>query len=306
MSFASAIKSELSKQKTSRICCRRAECYGVLLFGRSFSLNGISFTTESSDAAHCASQMVAQVSGAIVETKRILRRAEHTAFVISVEDIEDRRKILNMFGHDGNEIHLLLNHAVLENECCLSAFLRGAFLSCGTGVDPQKEYRLEFVVPHFHLAKSLSAILTEVPELALQPIISRRQGSYVVYLTGGDRISDFLTYLGAVQSSMEVMQAKMLKEVRNNVNRKTNFETANIGKTASAAALQIEAIERFLNLGGWAAIPEELRELAKKRYENPELSLRELGQSLETPLSRSGVNHRLQKLIELSEKLQKH
>ena len=102
------------------------------------------------------------------------------------------------------------------------------------------------------------------------------------------------------------MQTKMLKEVRNNVNRKTNFETANIGKTASAAAMQIEAIERFLNLGGWAAIPEELRKLAEKRYENPELSLRELGQSLETPLSRSGVNHRLQKLMELSEKLQKH
>ena len=93
MSFASAIKSELSKQKASRICCRTAECYGILLFGRSFSLNGISFMTESSDAAHCAAQMIAQVSGAIVETKRILRRAEHTAFIVSVEAMMEMRSI---------------------------------------------------------------------------------------------------------------------------------------------------------------------------------------------------------------------
>ena len=119
-------------------------------------------------------------------------------------------------------------------------------------------------------------------------------------MTGGDRVADLLTFLGAAGEAMELMQVKMLKEVRNNVNRKTNFETANIDKTASAAAVQMMAIERLNAECGLSSLPEDLRELALLRWQSPEMSLRELGQNLNPPLSRSGVHHRLQRLVELA------
>ena len=112
-----------------------------------------------------------------------------------------------------------------------------------------------------------------------------------------------VTNIGAGNAAMELMQVKMLKEVRNNVNRKTNFETANIDKTASAAAAQMMAIEKISAVSGISSLPEELRELAQLRYQNPEMSLRELGESLSRPLSRSGVHHRLQRIVDLAEEL---
>lgn len=173
-------------------------------------------------------------------------------------------------------------------------------MTCGTMTDPVKDYHLEFVVPFMNLAKDLSAIIREAYELDLQPGLLNRKGAFVVYVKGSERVADLLTFMGAGNAAMELMQAKMLKEVRNNVNRKNNFETANIDKTASAAAAQVIAIEKILNSSGISSLPEELQELAMLRYRNPEMSLRELGETLSEPLSRSGVNHRLQRIIELA------
>ena len=116
-------------------------------------------------------------------------------------------------------------------------------------------------------------------------------------------MTDLLTYLGAPAAAMELMQVKMLKEVRNQINRRTNFETANLDKTASAAARQVLAIQKIAESTGLGELPEELRELAELRLQNPEMSLRELGESLSPPLSRSGVNHRLQRIVDLAETL---
>ena len=116
-----------------------------------------------------------------------------------------------------------------------------------------------------------------------------------------EQVTDVLTYLGAQSAAMELMQVKMLKEVRNQVNRRTNFETANLGKTATAAARQLLAIQKIVASTGLGELPEDLRELAELRLQNPDMSLRELGETLSPPLSRSGVNHRLQRLVELAE-----
>ena len=131
--------------------------------------------------------------------------------------------------------------------------------------------------------------------------IRDRRGAFVVYSKGMEQVTDVLTYLGAQSAAMELMQVKMLKEVRNQVNRRTNFETANLGKTATAAARQLLAIQKIVASTGLGELPEDLRELAELRLQNPDMSLRELGETLSPPLSRSGVNHRLQRLVELAE-----
>jgi DNA-binding protein WhiA len=303
MSFASELKNELCKVMPQNSCCQKAECYGLLLFGKNFNMQTVSLKTENNAVAHLVAQLTAETTGAIVDiSASVSRRKERKiAFTFQTVGEDQRKSVLTYFGHTGNEISLRINRANLENECCNSAFLRGAFLSCGTITDPQKDYHLEFVVPFMNLAKDLSAVIREAYELDLQPGFMNRKGSFVVYIKGSERVADLLAYMGAGNAAMELMQAKMLKEVRNNVNRKTNFETANIDKTAQAAAAQIVAIERILNTAGISALPEELQELAMLRFRNPEMSLRELGKALSEPLSRSGVNHRLQRIVELAE-----
>ncbi len=305
MSFASETKTELCKTIPQNSCCQKAECYGLLLFGRSFSNHAITITTENSAAAHRTAQLTAEIAGAIVDVSTsLLRRKERkSAFTVAVNGEDERNKVLSFFGHTGSEISLRINRANIENDCCASAFLRGVFLSCGTVTDPAKDYHLEFVVPFMNLAKDLSAFMSEIFELNLRVGVLNRKGSFVVYIKGSEGVADLLTYMGAGNAAMELMQAKMLKEVRNNVNRKTNFETANIDKTAQAAAEQGIAIEKILNTTGISALPEELQELAMLRFRNPEMSLRELGQTLSEPLSRSGINHRLQRIVEFSKEL---
>ncbi len=305
MSFASQTKIELCKAMPQNSCCQKAECYGLLLFGRSFSNHAITITTESSATAHRAAQLTAETAGAIVDiSTSVLRRKERkSAFTVAVNGDDQRNAVLSCFGHTGSEISLRVNRANIETDCCTSSFLRGVFLSCGTVTDPQKDYHLEFVVPFMNLAKDLSGFISEVYELGLQPGVMNRKGSFVVYIKGSEGVADLLTFMGAGNAAMELMQVKMLKELRNNVNRKTNFETANIDKTAQASAEQVIAIEKIINSSGVSALPEELQELAMLRLRNPEMSLRELGEALSEPLSRSGINHRLQRIVEIAKEM---
>lgn len=304
MSFASDTKNELCKIVPQQ-CCRKAECYGLLLFGRNFSPACVSLTTENLGAARRAAQFTAEITGAIMDvaTMELHKKSSTTAYTVSAAGVEQAGKVLQSLGHSGQEISLRINLANLENDCCSSAFLRGAFLACGTVTAPEREYHLEFSVPYMNLAKDLTALIRDNLELELDPRISRRKGTFVVYIKGGERVSDFLTFLGAPSAAMNLIQVRMLKELRNNVNRQTNFETANIEKTASAAAQEVLAIEKIQKNSKISALPEELRELAAFRLQYPEMSLRELGQHLTPPLSRSGVHHRLQRIIEFAEKL---
>lgn len=303
MSFASDTKKELCGVVPRR-CCRKAECYGLLLFGRSFSEHSVCLITENRTLARRTAQLAAEVTGAIVDTASpaVRRSGSRRAYTVYAAGENQAPLVVNTFGHTGREISLRINLANLENDCCPGAFLRGAFLACGTVADPQREYHLEFVVPYMNLARDLAKILSDLPGLELQPGLTNRKGSFVVYVKGGDAVTDLLALIGAGKAAMELMQVRMLKEVRNNVNRKTNFETANLDKTASASAEQRIAIERIAGNMGLSALPQELRELAELRYRNPEMSLRELGQNLSPPLSRSGVHHRLQRIVQIANK----
>lgn len=300
MSFSYDTKSELCKIEPEDSCCKKAECYGLLLCAKSFSLSSITLMTEHARVARRAAQFTAQVTGAIVDVRTAVSY-HRSSYTLTVTQESQRQKVLSEFGYSGREISLRINLSNLENDCCKAAFLRGVFLSCGTVTDPNKDYHLEFILPFMNLAKDVMAILRD--GMDFHPALVNRKGYFVVYIKGGDRIADLLALLGAGSAAMELMQVRMLKEVRNNVNRKTNFETANIDKTVSASVRQVEAIEKIRDTVGLANLPQELRETAELRLEYPELSLRELGQLFQTPVSRSGVNHRLRRLVEEAENL---
>ena len=302
ISFAARTKAELCRFPAGKECCKKAEAYGFFVFGKSFSPRGISVATESAPAARRAAQQIAETAGVIAQSSvGVLRRGVGQQMVtVSVEAGEECLRALSFFGHGAGEVTLHIQRSNLEEECCFSAFLRGAFLSCGTITQPEKDYHLEFSVPYKNLARDL-ALLLEETGLEIRPGVASRRGNYVVYVNGAEEVSDLLAYMGASGAALELIQAKMVKEVRNNVNRKMNFESANQDKTADAAARQVLAIQKIMEKGKFSSLPEELQELARLRCEFPEFSLRELGERLSPPISRSGVNHRLKKLLQIAE-----
>ena len=241
MSFSSNIKTELCKVEFKRECCLRAECYGAWLFSRCFTRKEAAFVTENGAVARRLLELAAAGAGVSGELTFGVSRRRKPAYRVSLPDEGSREAMLLEFGHTGRETSLRLNRANLENECCAAAFLRGAFLTCGTATDPNKEY---------HLENGLFTLLSEVEAFPLSPALASRKGGYVVYLKESGPIEDLLTYLGAPSAAMELMQVKMYKEVKNNINRKTNFETANMDKTYSASARQVAAIAAISDTQG--------------------------------------------------------
>ena len=301
MSFSSDIKDELCRAEWKRLEHLRAECYGAWLFSRCFSLREGAFVTENGAVARRMLELAAAGAGVSGELSYGVSRRKKTAYRVALPEESGRRLLLEAFGHTGREASLRINRGALEDESCLAPFLRGAFLACGTATDPRKEYHLEYAVPHKNLANDLYTLLCEAEGFPLAPAVSERKGAYVVYVKESGQIEDLLTYLGAPGAAMELMQVKMYKEVKNNINRKTNFETANMDKTYSASARQVAAIAAISDTQGLSSLPEELQELAQLRLAHPDMTLRELSGRL--GLTRSGVNHRLQRLLELGEKI---
>ncbi len=292
MSFCSKVKEELINFSDVPPCCSLAEMYGLLLFGKKFSKSEIYINTENKAVAEKYKTVAQRLSLSDVK----LINYSSGKYKVIAESAEGRLKILNAFGYSGSERSRRINWANINNDCCFSAFLRAVFLACGTISDPEKSYHLEFSVP-YSLKNDLKRILEEV-ELEAKEI--KRNNSYILYFKGSEDIVTFLTLVGANDCVLEYLGVKVFKDIRNNVNRKTNFENANFDRTLGASLRQTEAIETLKKNGAFQKLSPELKALAQIRLENPELSLGQIGQMLDPPLSRSGVNHRLQKIIELS------
>ena len=300
MSFSSDVKRELCAAESLDRDMLKAELYGMLLFGKTFGSKKIVFTTESSHAAKRVSFLLESLYMPILERQTALRArsGDSRLYKIIVVDSDDCRRIFEDFGHSCSQVTLRVNRANLPTDEVTAAFVRGVFLSCGSVSDPMKSYHAEFCVPYKNLSMDLCKILTEVAECDFTPKTVSRSGSYIVYFKGSEQICDLLTYVGAPIQAMEIMGTKAVKQVRNNVNRRINSEIANIEKVASAAARQLEAIKYIKKTVGLEALPDDLREIAALRLENPEMSLRALGEHLDPPISRSGANHRMQRLLE--------
>lgn len=299
MSFSGDVKKEICNvTEESDECCKVAECYGALIMGKSFSSRCIKFSTEYDFVA----EHICNLLNECLEEKVCDIKKNRSKYQIEIVNSEDIKKVFYYFGHELNQFNLRINRANLLNDCCFSAFLRGAFLACGTVTDPQRNYHLEYIVPYMKLSQDLFKLITDA-DLQAKTLV--RKGAHVIYIKDSENIEDMLTFIGAQISSLEIMSIKVEKDVRNRVNRKINFEYANIERSIKAGLAQVDAIQLIIERQGLDTLPEEYKELAQIRLENPEMSLKQLGEELSRPLSRSGVKHRLDKIIEIADNLKK-
>ena len=303
MSFSTETKREICTKLSTRVPLQYSELYAMLLLGKEFTPDSIVFKTENEHTfshfifllnklfkAKC--EVVAPMKG---ETGR------NRSYTVTVTSPAKCREIFEHYGHDEREINLRVNRANINDEDEQRAFIRGAFLACGSVTDPEKSYHMEFAVPHRNLCMDICRIIREIQDSEIAVKILSRGGIYIAYIKDSEQITDMLTYMGAVVASMNVMGTKALKEVRNAANRRANSEIANLQKTASASARQILAIKKLRKDGRFNLLSDELKSVANLRYDYPELTLRELGEMLDPPISRSGVNHRLEKIIRMAE-----
>ncbi len=295
MSFTADVKTELSEIDRFSAAQKRAYAYGFLLFGKSFSVRSVSCASDYKCVIDSFASVITELTG----IKPVVSNLKSGKWVLKITTADYRKALLEFFDHSANEISLRINHGNFEDDDCYFAFLCGAFLSCGSLSDPNKGYHLEFVVQHNKLSGDLLKILTDF-SLSAKYIL--RKYSHVIYIKGSEDIEDLLTMMGAPNSSLQLMGIKVQKDVRNKINRKMNFESANMSRAIEAGLAQVEAIEIIEKKQGLDSLTDELKELAVLRKENPDMSLKELGASLSVPISRSGVNHRLAKLISIAEK----
>lgn len=296
MSFAGDTKAEICRLKIERTCCAVAECCGILMYGNLFSPEKIKICTANDSFS--------------ARLPKLFAKAFHVEFDILPEDGKEGRRtfiirdpekisiICNAFGSDLQSLFALhVNFALLEEECCKTAFVRGAFLAGGSVTDPEKGYHLELSTGHVSVAREACSIMHE---LGFNPGESSRSGNTLLYFKQSDIIADFLTAIGAPVTAMNVLTAKVDKEMRNKVTRQINCDSANVDKTVSAAQEQIEAIRRFSAKYGIDAFPETLKDAALLRITNPESSLADLARLSIPPVSKSCLSYRLKKIVSMA------
>ena len=295
MSFCSRVKQELSKLPPARTCCAVAESYGVLLFCNTFSPNAIRIVTESRDFAQRLPKLFQKAFGLHFDQ---LPEDGPGKQIFSMDDPRKIHRIYDVFGLEAaTTVALQVNLGILEEDCCRVAFLRGAFMAGGSVTDPEKRYHLELATSHLRVSREVKHLMEEV---GFAPKCVTRAGSHVLYFKQSDQIEDFLTTLGAPVCAMGIMEAKVEKDLRNGVNRRVNCETANLGKAVDAAQEQLAAIRRLKERGLYEELPQKLKETAQLRQDHPEATLLELSQMQDPPVSKSAINHRMRKLMELS------
>ena len=297
MSFSADVKAELCRLPLDKKNIALAECYGVLMYCSSFSPRELRIITASPAFAE--------------RLPRLLRKAFSLSFDRAPDSdsgkrsflINDREKLRRIFDAFGGEIDAALaqhvNFGVLEEPGCVEAFARGAFLAGGSVTDPEKRGHLELATPHRNVNREMLSLLLD---LGFEPRETQRRGDSLLYFKKADAIADFLTQIGAQVSAMNVMTAKVDKEMRNLVTRRINCDTANADKTVLAAQEQIDAIRAVAKAwGGIFELPEPLQQAAMLRIANPEASLADLAKLSDPPVTKSCLNHRLKKLLSMAE-----
>ncbi|MBR0381980.1 MAG: DNA-binding protein WhiA [Eubacterium sp.] len=311
MSFSSDVKEELSRVTDSEQHCRIAELSAIIslcgLVRKHAGGYGIRLQTENVPVARRFYKLLKETF--FLQPEVSVRRHDYLKknryYTITVRDSRAGMKILKSTGILNNlgyidEDRDILDNPVLQRTCCRRAFLRGAFLSAGSMTDPEKNYHFEVVCSSFEKASWVRDLFNSFD---LEAKIVERKKYYVVYMKEGSMISDALNVMGAHVALMKFENVRILKEVRNEVNRRVNCEAANINKTVSAARKQIEDIRYIDRTVGLDSLPLSLRDVAYARLEEPEISLKELGAGLRVPVGKSGVNHRLRKLSQIAQEI---
>lgn len=295
-SFSARVKNEICRTMPARKCCCLAQCFGILLYCNTFSAEGIRIVTESKDLMGMLPKLWKKAFGFGFDVEP---EGESGKQVFAITAPEKLGAILETYGFDREDtLALHVNLGVLEEDCCKTAFLRGAFLAGGSVTDPVKGYHLELTTYHNYVARETYPLIEEL--LGAYPKMTSRSGSYVLYFKQSDLISDFLALLSAPVCAMGIIEAKLEKELKNKVNRRCNCDEANTSKVVEAAQEHLAAIRLLGERGKLRDLPEKLRQAAAARLENPELSLTELAAMMVPPITKSSMSHRLKRLVELS------
>ena len=310
MSFSGKVKEELSQQLPTARHCQIAELAAILSFCGSVIIDSrerfsIKIHTENIAVARKCFTLIEKTFN--IETENAIRRNQargSTIYSVAVKRHTDAVRILQavkLLDREGEvfEEMSVVKNIVVQQMCCRRAFLRGAFLAAGSMSDPEKSYHFEIVCASEARAVQLQ---TMMDSFGVDAKIVLRKKTYVVYLKEGSQIVDMLNVMEAHVALMDLENVRILKEMRNSVNRIVNCETANIHKTVSAAVKQLEDIKYIQDTIGLDVLTDGLKEMALVRLEHPEATLKELGQLLSSPVGKSGVNHRLRKLSEIADR----
>lgn len=303
MSFSGEVKDELAKQISKSRHCQLAELSAIISFTGRMVLAGEKTRLE----------ILTEHAGLERKCYTLIKRAfdisadisAHNNGVLVIENQEEIQRVLMAlkFLDEAGELHPFkeaVNGLIVQKSCCRRAFIRGAFLASGSMSDPHKSYHFELVCATREQAGQLQELIVD---FGMDAKIVQRKKYFVVYLKEGDQIVHMLNVMEAHVALMNLENVRIIKEMRNSVNRQVNCETANINKTVSAAVRQIEDIEFIRDKIGLGELPEHLREMAEVRLLYPEAPLKDLGMYLTPPVGKSGVNHRLRKLCEIADNM---
>ena len=298
ITFSGKVKEELSKNWNDKQHCQVAEVAAIISMCGKISIDtrerySLKVRTENISVARKYFTLVKKTFNIDTETSAQTNRSTgNNAYTVIIKEHEDAMKILEALPAN--------NTAIVHKNCCKRAYLRGAFLAAGSISNPEKSYHIEIVCGMQDKAEQIQTLINS---FGLDAKVILRKKSYVVYLKEGSQIVDLLNIMEAPIALMDMENVRILKEMRNSVNRKVNCETANINKTVSAAVKQVEDIQFIQSTIGLEKLPETLQEIAEIRLMYPNATLKELGDYLSEPIGKSGVNHRLRKISEIAEDL---
>lgn len=301
MSYSSDVKNELARLEGQKPCCEKAELLGVLRLSGALVLRGknigIHFSTENAALARRVLQVLksnypVQTEVVITRSRRLKKNNRYQVEVIPDSNVAKALQELQILPSGEDERQNLLRKA-----CCRKAFLRGVFMAGGSVSRPAGDYHLEIVTENEELARLIVKIMHG---FSLSAKMTDRKNNYIVYLKDGDHITDFLSLIGAHQALLEFENVRIVKDMRNQVNRRVNCETANLNKVIRASVLQVACIRYLQEHGRYYLLPEKLKEAAELRLRYPDISLNELVEYTEGTVGKSGLNHRLKKIRQIA------
>jgi cell division protein WhiA len=303
VSFTAEVKDELSHWETDCRGCKRAELSALIRIEGRLSANyRLEVTTETAAVARCTVRLMHELyrlKTEITTRRSILHKSYNYLIVVPAQiGLKEALVDLGILSEEG--IELGVAPQLVRRDCCGAAYLRGAFLGGGFIADPRGDFHFELTTGHEELATGLVDIMQE---RGIAARMVRRRNVFIVYLKGADAIIDFLGAVGAYRSVLAMENVRVTKSVRNDVNRRLNAEIANQQKSIDASFSQIQAIQTIEAARGLDSLPPALKELAILRLEHPDVTLRELGELADPPLSKSAINHRIRRLEAIAEEI---
>lgn len=310
MSFSTQTKDELARIIPEKTCCQLAELAALIRMDGTITINpeqGVGFyiRTENAAIARKIFKLAKEIFNFEIEIRveKRTRLKKNNIYIIAFAHRSQMNTYLKTLGvlNDDATISYVIKKSLVRTSCCRRAYLRGAFLGAGSVNKPEGNYHLEIITGSLEYARSLAALMNKYPDI--QAKVGSRKKLHFVYLKESEQIVAFLNIIGAHQALLNFENIRIVKGMRNQVNRLVNCETANLNKTVNASLKQVENIKLINELIGLDKLPLRLQDIARLRLENPDVSLKELGELMDPPVGKSGVNHRMRKIEEISEDL---